>query len=492
MITKIIPLPTFKKEENFMKKGNIIKIFLFCFFVIFLLGCPKKKEEKVSTGKKVINIWIMPNSPKPIVDLEDVLSDFKKNNPDIEIVITGIDWGAAWSKITVAATSGVAPDICQLGTTWVGTIASMGALLPLNDYIHEIGGADAFLPAAWNTSGIEGSGVVVAIPWFVDVRGIYFRKDIFEKLGLTKKDLDTWESFETTLKKIKEAKVVSDKNGNIYVGKEAEEILKKDPTAKIIEPLGIPGKNDWNVIHNFVPWIWSAGGDLLSKDRKTAIFNSKEAMKGILFYTGLVRKGLVSTKTLELNTAQVSTNFVNGEYVMYFDTSHMVKYMSIPQSEGGFAEGVASKNYDIALFPKGPAGRYHFFGGSNLAIFKYTKYPKEAWKVLAYLCSKEAQIKYSQKTGFMPARKDAFNDPYFEKDPKRKIFKEATKYGRSYPCIPSWGPIEPILTRRLGILWDYVAGVYGSCTDETIKQQIDMAVQEVNSVLKTTSENEKK
>lgn len=467
-----------------IKNNRIIIMLLFSFLVLF--SCAKKSKETTS-GKKVINIWIMPNSPKPVIDLEDVLSDFKKENPDIEIVITGIDWGAAWSKITVAATSGVAPDICQLGTTWVGTIASMNALLPLNEYIEEIGGAKAFLPASWNTSGIEGSGEVVAIPWFVDVRGIYFRKDIFDKLGLTKKDLDTWESFEATLKKLKEAKIVVDKSGVIYTGKEAEEMLKKDPTLKIMEPLGIPGKNDWNVIHNFVPWIWSAGGDLLSSDRKTAIFNSKEAMKGILFYTGLVRKGLVSTKTLELNTAQVSTNFVNGEYVMYFDTSHMVKYMSLPQSEGGFLEGIASKNYDIALFPKGPAGRYHFFGGSNLAIFKYTKNPKEAWKVVAYLCSKEAQIKYSQKTGFMPARKDAFDDPYFEKDPKRKVFKEATKYGKSYPCIPAWGPIEPILTRRLGILWDYVAGVYGVCDDEIIKQQIDMAVQEVNSVLRTTN-----
>ncbi|MCX7956594.1 MAG: sugar ABC transporter substrate-binding protein [Endomicrobia bacterium] len=474
-----------------MKKfEKVIGVLGFCFLFLFF-SCGKKQEVS-KEGKVTINIWIMPNSPKPVIDLEDVLSDFKKDNPNIDIVITGIDWGAAWSKITVAATSGVAPDICQLGTTWVGTIASMDALLTLNDYVNEIGGQDAFLPASWNTSGIEGSGVVTSIPWFVDVRGIYYRTDIFNKLGLTKKDLDTWESFEATLQKIKKAKVVMDKSNNIYVGKEAEEMLKKDPTCIVVEPIGIPGKNDWNVIHNFVPWIWASGGDLLTRDRKEAIFNSKEAMQGILFYTNLVRKGLVSTKTLELNTAQVSTNFVNGAYAMYFDTSHMVKYMSLPQSEGGFSDGIASKNYDVALFPKGPKGRYHFFGGSNLAIFKYTKNPKEAWKVLAYLCSKEAQIKYAQKTGFMPTRKDAFVDPYFEKDPKRSVFKEATKYGKSYPCIPAWGPIEPILTRRLGILWDYVAGVYGNCTDEIIKQQIDMAVQEVNSVLKTSGNNNNK
>jgi len=473
-----------------MKHKHVICFLLINLIVVSVVPSCKRKEHKEISGKTTINIWIMPNSPKPVIDLEDVLSDFKKNNPDIEIVITAIDWGAAWSKITVAATSGIGPDICQLGTTWVGTIASMGALLPLNEYISEIGGADAFLPACWNTSHIEGTKEIIAIPWFVDVRGLYYRTDIFKKLGLTKKDLETWESFENTLKKIKEAKVVTDQQGNIYVGKEAEEKFNQ-PGYKLVEPLGIPGKNDWNVIHNFVPWIWAAGGDLLSTDRKSAIFNSKEAMQGILFYTGLVRKKLVPIKTLELNTAQVSTNFVNGDYAMYFDTSHMLKYMAVSREEGGFGDSVASKNYDVALYPKGPKGRFHFFGGSNLTIFKSTKHPKEAWRVVAYLCSKEAQIKYSQKTGFMPTRKDAFKDPYFENDPKRKVFKEATKYGRSYPCIPAWGPIEPILTRRLGILWDYVAGVYGEVTDKIIEEQINLAVEEVNSVLKTVDTSKK-
>jgi multiple sugar transport system substrate-binding protein len=475
-----------KKHKSIMYVLSLVLIFL----LMFTTSC-KKKEQQETAGKTTINIWIMPNSPKPVIDLEDVLSEFKKNNPDIDIVVTAIDWGAAWSKITVAATSGIGPDICQLGTTWVGTIASMGALLPLNDNVSEIGGENAFLPACWNTSHIEGTNDIIAIPWFVDVRGIYYRTDIFQKLGLTKKDLDTWESFEKTLQKIKDAKVVTDDKGNIYVGKDAEAKLNQ-PGYKLVDPLGIPGKNDWNVIHNFVPWIWAAGGELLSPDRKKAIFNSKEALQGILFYTGIVRKGLVPLKTLELNTAQVSTNFVNGDYAMYFDTSHMLKYFHVPREEGGFGDSVASKNYDVALFPKGPKGRYHFFGGSNLAIFKSTKHPKEAWRVLSYLCSKEAQIKYSQKTGFMPTRKDAFDDPYFENDPKRKVFKEATKYGKSYPCIPAWGPIEPILTRRLGILWDYVAGVYGPCSDKNIEEQINLAVEEVNSVLSTVDTSKKK
>lgn len=470
------------KERN--KQNCLIKFLVYIVVAsIMLLGCPRKEQPKV-TKKIVLNMWIMPNSPKPVQDLEDVLSDFKKEHPEIDIIITCIDWGAAWTKLTTAATSGIAPDICQIGSTWVGAISAMGALLPLNDRISELGGSDAFLPAIWETAGIENSGIVTAIPWFVDVRALYYRTDIFKKLGLTTKDLETWESFEKTLEKIKQAKVVMDKNGNMYYGEEGEKKLK-EPGSVLVAPLGIPGKNDWNVVHNFAPWIWSAGGDWLSRDRTTSILNSEEVLKGALFYTGLVTKGYVPKSCLELNSAQIAANFYHGEYAITFDGPWAVKYLRLPPEEGGSAHTIAAKNYDVALFPKGPAGRVHFFGGSNLAIFKVSKHPNEAWKVIKYLCSKEAQIKYADKTGFLPSRIDAFDDPFFDKDPQRKVFKRAVKYGRAYPCIAAWGPVEPILTRRLGILWDYVVGVYGFFDPARIKEQLEMAKQEVDVVLKT-------
>ena len=71
---------------------------------------------------------------------------------------------------------------------------------------------------------------------------------VLKRVGLTVKDLETWDSFEKSLKIIKDADVSID-------GIE-------------ISPLGVPGKNDWNVIHFLSPWIWSAGGDYFSKDNK--------------------------------------------------------------------------------------------------------------------------------------------------------------------------------------------------------------------------------
>lgn len=446
-----------------MRRISVCFLLLLTLLMIALsvAGCGGGKKE--APGVVTVEMWIMPNSLEPVGDMEKVLAKFEEANPNIKVKVTSLDWGAAWTKITTAATSRDVPDIVQLGSTWVGSISSFGALLDLKDRIAEIGGADAFVPAAWASSGIAGSGQVTAIPWIVDARALYYRVDVFKKLGLTAADLSTWDSFERTLKKIRDAKLNID-------GLE-------------IVPLGMPGKNDWNVVHNLSPWIWAAGGDYLSPDNSTSVIDSDNALKGVFFYVNLASKGYVPLEYLELNTAQVSSNFNNGSVAIYFDGPYEVKTLITPPEQGGALGSVTSKNFGIAPYPRGPVGRFTFVGGSNLAVFKAARHREEAWKVIKYLMTKEAQIGYIKASGFLPARREAFNDPFISSDPHRKVFKEAIKYGKTYPCIPGWGLLEPALTRRFGILWDYVTGSQGNLDPKAIKEQLKQAKSEIESIL---------
>jgi multiple sugar transport system substrate-binding protein len=439
-------------------------VFSLVFFIsISLLGCSKAKKDE--SGKVTVEMWVMPNSLEPLKDLETLIKDFEAANPGIKVKITSVDWGAAWTKITTAATSGDVPDLVQVGSTWVGSISGMGALLDLKDRLAEVGGKNVFIPAAWRTTGIEGSGQVTAIPWFMDARAMYYRTDVLREAGVKPSELDNWASFEKALKKIKDAKVSID-------GTE-------------IAPLGISGKNDWNVIHNLAPWIWGSGGDYVSPNRKLSDINSKDSLKGIMFYIGLVKSGYVPIEYLELNTAQVSSNFNNGSCAIYFDGPYEVKTLTTPPGQGGAAGSLTSRNFAVAPYPKGPKGRFTFVGGSALGIFKQAKHPNEAFKVIQYLVSKPAQVSYAKVTGFLPVRSDAFNDPFFSSDPNRRMFKEAVLYGRTYPCIPAWGLLEPVLTRRFGIMWEYVTNTYENGFKELeIKNQLDLAKQEIEGVLK--------
>jgi multiple sugar transport system substrate-binding protein len=439
-----------------------LALVLIILFSISLVGCGKAKEEP---GKAVVQMWVMPNSLEPIADIEALLKDFEKDNPGIKVKVTSVDWGAAWTKITTAATSGDVPDLVQVGSTWVGSISGMGSLMDLKDRVSELGGKNVFVPVAWRSTGIEGSGQVTAIPWFMDARAMYYRTDVLREAKVNPKELDNWTSFAKALKKIKDAKVSID-------GLE-------------MSPLGISGKNDWNVIHNLAPWIWEAGGDFIGQDRKSAVINSKESLSGILYYIDLVKNGYVPIEYLELNTAQVSSNFNNGSCAIYFDGPYEVKTLTTPPGQGGAAGSLTSRNFAVAPYPSGPKGRVAFVGGSNLGIFKLAKHPNEAFKVIQYLTSKQSQVNYAKTTGFLPARRDAFDDPFFSADPNRRVFKEAVLYGRTYPCIPAWGLLEPVLTRRFGIMWEYVTNTFedGFKQSEIIKQ-LDLAKSEIDGVLK--------
>lgn len=421
-------------------------------------------NESGAKGAKVIRMWVMPNSPRPVKDLEKILKPFEKSHPGIHVEVTSVDWGAALTKLTTAAISKQAPDIAQLGTTWVGVISATDALEDLTPRATKMRASQVFLPASWSTSGLKGSGKVTSIPWFVDARALYYRTDVFRKLNLTKADVDDYAKFEATLKKIKDAKLVIN-------GIE-------------IEPLGVPGKNDWNVLHNVAPWIWAFGGDFISADMKSSAFTSPASREGVKYFVGLADKGYIPRSSLELNTAQVAAKFNEGDYAMYFDTPAQIKLLSTSYEKGGAGGTLAAQNYDVALYPKGPKGRFTFFGGSNLAIFKSSKNKDEAWQVIEYLTSKEAELAYARETGFIPARKECFDDPYFTKDPKRKIFIDAIKFGRTYPTISAWGPIEPILMRHIGIVWDNAAGVYGKYSPKVVDGQLDKTKKEVDTILK--------
>ncbi|MDR2431130.1 MAG: sugar ABC transporter substrate-binding protein [Candidatus Margulisbacteria bacterium] len=418
------------------------------------------------SGKTKLVMWIMPNSQEPVNDLQQILRPFLNKNPDIEVEVVSLDWGSAWQKITTAATSKDAPDIVQLGSTWVGAIASMGAMYDVSANIAAAGGGkNLFVDSAWATSGIIGSPEVIAVPWIVDVRVMFYRTDVFRRLGLTAKDVATWRDFEAALAKIKAARLFIDN--------------------KKIEPLGITGKNDWNVIHNLVPWIWSGGGELLNGDHSASAINGSGAQRGLLFYIDLIKKGFVPIQCLEQNSSQISSDFNNGHYAIIFDGPYQLKGMTTPPERGGGGGTFVAKNFAVAPYPAGPAGRFAFCGGSNLAIFKSSKNKEAAWKVVQYLTTDDrAQVAYSQLTGFLPAKRTSFDNPYFTNDPFRKVFSDAVKVSKAYPCIPAWGPIETVvLTRRFGLMWSDVVKDPEGFSQLKLKSHLDAAKQEMDIML---------
>ena len=410
-----------------------------------------------------LNLWVMATTEQQQQDMRELMRPYLAQRPDLQVRVTVLNWESAWSKITAAAVSGQGPDIVELGTTWVAAVSSMGALEKLSDaQVAEAGGAKAYFPVMWGTTQRHGDPAVWAIPWYADARAAFYRADVFKQAGIDPRDaFANWGSFRQALQRI---------NGLEVNGRK-------------IAALGYPGKNDWNVVHNLAPWIWNAGGDFLSADRKHAAINSAEAVQATLYYTGLAADGLVPRGALEKDSTQIESGFYSGQYAVVFGGPWMLKQLRTPKSRGGQLESAAGRNFGIAPYPAGLKGNQTFFSGSSLALMKSAKNKAEAWKLLAFLAGRDAQVGFSKVSGMLPARIDAANDPALTADPHYAEFLAQVRSGRHYPSIAAWGPLESVYLKHLGQMFDIVGGVRGKYSPLAIKQALDAAAVEADQVL---------
>lgn len=405
-----------------------------------------------------IKFWIMPNSASPDKDLLSVCQPFLDANPEVTITPTVIGWEAAWRRLTAAATTGDAPDIAQLGTTWVGAISYMEALEDLSEDIDW----SKFQASVLDTSSLLGSDKKTAVPWFAETRAIFYRKDACEKAGVNPEtDFATWDKFKEALQKLNNIEIDGMK----------------------LPALGMPGKNDWNVLHNFAPWIYGAGGDFLSVDGKEATFNSPQALEGIKFYSELALEGLMDKASLEKSTNDVEFAFSNGAYAV-----SILGPWNITTFEKNKEQGIneLADKIGVALIPEGPGGRKAFLGGSTLSVFKSSKNKEASIALLEYLTDKEAQIEYAKITGNLPTNKEAYGDDSISGHEMRKVFKEQMQYAKAYPSIASWGPAENYFKEGLSKIWDNVMGLNGAYNYDATKKAVDEVVDKVNSIIEET------
>lgn len=430
--------------------------------ITFALAAMLCCSAQIATGAE-LNIWVMSTTNQQQQDMKDLLRPYLAKNPGLRVNVTVLNWESAWSKITAAAASGQGPDLVELGTTWVAAISSMGALEPLTQQQQdEAGGAKAFFPAVWGTTHRYDDSKIYAIPWYADARAAFYRTDVFKKAGIDPKEAFTnWGSFKQAMQKI---------NGQTIDGKK-------------IAALGYPGKNDWNVVHNLAPWIWNAGGDVLSADKKRSAINSPEALQAITYYTSFAAEGLVPSAALEKDSGQIESGFFNGQYAVIFTGPWILKQLSTPKSKGGQLETVTAGNFSVAPYPAGLKGKQTFFSGSDLAIMKSSKHKDEAWQLLAYLTAREPQIRYTKMSGMLPTRLDAAYDPSLMADAHYSEFIAQVKNGRHYPSIAGWGPLESVYLKNIGNMFDIVAGVKGKYSPNAIKQALDVTANEANQVL---------
>ncbi len=389
--------------------------------------------------------------------IEREIREFQKSYP-LKVEVEIIPWQEYWDRIKDLTKEENGPDILQIGSTWNATLASAGVIYDLTNTVIDLMGGQIFIPAAWGSCHFPGSARVSSLPWFVDIRAIYYRRDVFSHAGVPVHELETWKSFESACVKLKDTE---------FKGKK-------------IEVLGVSGQKETLLVHNVAPWIWGAGGDFLTTDEKQAAFNSEASLRGIEYYIGLASKGYIPSSALARGTEEIAKGFfMDGDYAMSIPGILGAPSPLDPNNPDYVPE--VGENCVASLFPAGPAGRFVFCGGSNLAVNNASKKAPEAIELIKFLISYESQTRCVKALNMLPSLMEAFDAVFLADEPRQRGLKNSWRFGRAFPNVAAWGEIERLLMECFGKIFARVQK--GNYSFSLVKADLDLTAEEVNTLL---------
>ena len=160
-------------------------------WLLALAACAPRQET--------VSFWAMGREGEVVTEL---LPEFERTHPGVKVVVQQLPWTAAHEKLLTAFAGDATPDVAQLGNTWIPEMSALGALEPLGPRIaaSSVVTQSDYFPGIWDTNVI--AGVVYGVPWYVDTRLLFYRKDLLAQAGFNAppKTWDEWRKMMAAIK----------------------------------------------------------------------------------------------------------------------------------------------------------------------------------------------------------------------------------------------------------------------------------------------------
>jgi multiple sugar transport system substrate-binding protein len=373
--------------------------------------------------------------------MKDLYKKFQAEHPNIKVKFVNIPSEGASQKLTTQIAGGNPPDAAYLDAGTTADFASRGALVKLDDYVKRTPEqkpddyVDSFIGSAKYQDGLY------ALPFDGESTGLFYRTDLFKEAGISEPP-KTWDEFETDAQKL------------------------TDPAKKRYGFALFASES----AYYWYPWLWQAGGTLLSDDEKTPEFNSEQGKTAADFYVNLAK---YSPKDyLNSNSYDGRVAFANGSVGMYVAGAWLAGVLKdeFPKIEGKWA---------TAPLPEGEAGCKTTIAGDNLVMFSAGEKKDATWIWLDFLTRPEGMKRWTvddPTSTIMPTRTSLLESPELvENKPVLKGFIDAMDCGvTSLINNPKWPKVEETLNEQLG------KAIYG---EQTGAEAVDAAADEAGPLL---------
>jgi sorbitol/mannitol transport system substrate-binding protein len=318
-----------------------------------------------ATGKTTLTIATVNNGD--MVVMQGLSRKFEEANPDIQLRWVVLEENVLRQRTTTdVASQGGQFDVLTIGSYETPIWARRDWLRPLN------------LPASYDVNdllkpireGLSNDGKLYAVPFYGESSMLYYRKDLFEKAGITVPEQPTYPQIKEWASKI------HDPNNGVY-------------------GMCLRGKPGWGENMAFLSTLVNTyGGQWFDMNWQPTI-NTPAWKNAVGYYVDLMQNygpPGASSNGFNENLALFST----GKCGMWVDATVAAGLLSNPKE---------SQVYETVGFARAPIEQYP--NGSNwlwawaLAIPKTSKSPEAAEKFIAWATSKEYVQLVADQSGWV-------------------------------------------------------------------------------------------
>lgn len=330
-----------------------------------------KKEDSGDSGESdggelSVSIWDTNQEP----GLKEILADFTEET-GIKTKLTVVKWDEYWTMLEAGAQGGSLPDVFWMHSNESERYMSNDMLLDLTDKIAESDKIDPenYPEDIWGLYTYDDK--YYAVPKDVDTIALWYNKTMFDEAGLAYPTADwTWDDVSEVAKK-----------------------LTKDDGSQY----GLAVRNDNNQA-GYYNLVYDNGGYIINEDKTKSGWDDPKTIEAMKTLEGWIKDGVMpSIETMSENGEDVL--FQSGKAAMVLQGSWMVA--AYRDNE------YTAANCDLVELPKNAetGRRASVYNGLGWAAAANGEHTEEAWKLLEYLGSEEAQKKQAELGVTMSAYK---------------------------------------------------------------------------------------
>jgi lactose/L-arabinose transport system substrate-binding protein len=310
--------------------------------------------------------------------LQAVDQAFAAEFPQIELDYLVQPPAEVYRNVQLAITAGSgAPDVSCVEDSHLAQFVELGALADLTDLVSPY--LDQMNEYKWNQATEDGR--YFAMPWDSGPVGVFYRRDVFEEVGLDPESISTWEDYYQAALQVQET-----------TGEPMWQQAQARNDGRLFETL-----------------LWQRGLGYVDAEGNVILDQDPRIEETLEFMSRFWQEGLAADTEpwtdpwyKEQNEGLVAT--VPGAVWM----GTFFKSFIAPDAAGQW--GV----FPLPVWEEGGLQASND-GGSSLAIFEQSTQKDAAWAYVEFhLGREESQLEMYRQTDIFPSLETTYEDPFFE------------------------------------------------------------------------------